>query len=168
MEVKVSKKIDSFLREYKLNIAKKINELKLNEHPQINELITYIYEYENLIISNEDVTRKKRIKNTVPQFERCTAKRSNGEQCTRRKKDDECFCGTHIKGTPHGIINQETSENEQYKKVSVWIQEISGISYYIDNNYNVYNMEDIIQSKMNPRVIYKWKKSDDDDYEIIQ
>tara|TARA_B100000886_G_C20383226_1_gene474854 strand:- start:166 stop:672 length:507 start_codon:yes stop_codon:yes gene_type:complete len=168
MEVKVSKKIDSFLREYKLNIAKKINELKLNEHPQINELITYIYEYENLIISNEDVTRKKRIKNTVPQFERCTAKRSNGEQCTRRRKDDECFCGTHIKGTPHGIINQETSENEQYKKVSVWIQEISGISYYIDNNYNVYNMEDIIQSKMNPRVIYKWKKSDDDDYEIIQ
>ena len=168
MEVKVSKKIDSFLREYKLNIAKKINELKLNEHPQINELITYIYEYENLIISNEDVTRKKRIKNTVPQFERCTAKRSNGEQCTRRRKDDECFCGTHIKGTPHGIINQETSENEQYKKVSVWIQEISGISYYIDNNYNVYNMEDIIQSKMNPRVIYKWKKSDDNDYEIIQ
>ncbi len=168
METKVCKKIDSYLREYKLNIAKKINELGLNEHKNINELITYIYEYENLIISNEDVTRKKRIKNTVPQFERCTAKRSNGEQCTRRRKDDECFCGTHIKGTPHGIINQDTSGSEQYKKVNVWIQEISGISYYIDNNYNVYNMEDIIQNKMNPRVIYKWKKSNEDDYEIIQ
>jgi len=167
MDVKVSKKIDSYLREFKLNIAKKINELELASAPNIDKFVNYVYEYENLVISTDDVTRKKRVKNTVPQFERCNAKRSSGEQCTRRRKDDEEYCGTHIKGTPHGVLCKESNTVDNYKKVSVWIQEISGISYYIDNNYNVYNMEDIIKNKMNPRVIFKWKM-EDDKYIIIQ
>ena len=167
MDVKVSKKIDSYLREFKLNIAKKINELGLAEAPNINTFINYIYEYENLVISTEDVTRKKRVKNTVPQFERCNAKRCSGEQCTRRRKDNEEYCGTHIKGTPHGVFLTDSSSAENYKKISVWIQEISGISYYIDNSNNVYNMEDIIKNKMNPRVIFKWMM-EDNKYFIIQ
>ena len=40
----------------------------------------------------------------VPSSEKCQAKRSNGIQCTRRKKQDSCYCGTHIKGTPHGTV----------------------------------------------------------------
>lgn len=167
MEVKVSKKIDTYLSKFKLDIAKQINELQLTEQKNINELMTFIWDYQNLVISTEDVTRKKRVKNTVPQFERCTAKRCSGEQCTRRRKDNEEFCGTHIKGTPHGVITKNSNEDNNYKKVSVWIQEISGISYYIDNMHNVYNMEDIIQNKMNPRVIFKWKM-EDDEYVIIQ
>lgn len=167
MESKITKKIDIYLREYKHNIAKKINELNLTDQPNINELMDYIYNYNNLVISTEDITRKKRIKNTVPQYERCVAIRSNGEQCTRRRKDDACYCGTHIKGTPHGIITSDNSNSDNYKKVNVWIQEISGISYYIDDNYNVYNMEDIIQNQMNPRIIFKWKL-ENDEYVIIK
>jgi len=167
MEVKVSKKIDVYLSKFKLDIAKHINELQLTEQHNINELMTFIWDYQNLVISTEDITRKKRVKNTVPHFERCSAKRCSGEQCTRRRKDDEAFCGTHIKGTPHGVIEKNSDEDNDYKKISVWIQEISGISYYIDNMYNVYNMEDIIQNKMNPRVIFKWKM-EDDEYIIIQ
>lgn len=167
MEVKVSKKIDTYLSKFKLDIAKQINELQLTEQHNINELMTFIWDYQNLVISTEDITRKKRVKNTVPQFERCTAKRCSGEQCTRRRKDNDEFCGTHIKGTPHGVIVKNSNEDTSYKKVSVWIQEISGISYYIDNMYNVYNMEDIIQNKMNPRVIFKWKM-ENDEYIIIQ
>lgn len=168
MESKINKRFDTYLRDYKQNIAKKINELQLTEQPHIKELMDYIYTYQNLIITTEDITRKKRIKNTVPHYERCVAKRSNGEQCTRRRKDNECYCGTHIKGTPHGVINQDASSPDNYKKVNVWIQEIAGISYYIDDNQNVYNMEDIIQSKMNPRVVFKWKKDDSGDYIICE
>jgi hypothetical protein len=167
MEVKVSKKIETYLSKFKLDIAKQINDLKLTEADNINDLMTFIWDYPRLTISTEDITRKKRVKNTVPQFERCTAKRCSGEQCTRRRKDNEEFCGTHIKGTPHGVITKDSDEDNNYKKVSVWIQEISGISYYIDNMHNVYNMEDIIQNKMNPRVIFKWKM-EDDEYVIIQ
>jgi hypothetical protein len=162
MDVKINKKVDAYLREYKINIAKKINALKLNQDENIKDLMDYIYNYEMLVISNEDVTRKKRIKNTVPQYERCVAKRSTGEQCTRRRKDDHLYCGTHIKGTPHGIISDTSEEHETVKKVNVWIQEIAGISYYIDDNKNVYNMEDIMQNKINPRVEFKWKLENDE------
>lgn len=166
MDVKITKKIDIYLREYKLNIAKKINFLDLNNNDKVKELLDYIYNYENLVICNDDIVRKKRIKNTVPQFERCVAKRSTGEQCTRRRKDDHMYCGTHVKGTPHGVISECTACHENVQKVNVWVQEIAGISYYIDDNNNVYNMEDIIQNKLNPRVVYKWQKVDDV-YEII-
>tara|TARA_B100000424_G_scaffold270662_2_gene270667 strand:- start:94 stop:600 length:507 start_codon:yes stop_codon:yes gene_type:complete len=168
MESKINKRFDTYLRDYKQNIAKKINELQLTEQPHIKELMDYIYTYQNLIITTEDITRKKRIKNTVPHYERCVAKRSNGEQCTRRRKDNECYCGTHIKGTPHGVINQDSSSQDNYKKVNVWIEEIAGISYYIDDNQNVYNMEDIIQNKMNPRVVFKWKQDESGQYIICE
>ena len=52
-----------------------------------------------LIIKHFDIKNKK-----VPSSEKCNAKRANGTQCTRRKKQDSCYCGTHIKGTPHGTI----------------------------------------------------------------
>jgi hypothetical protein len=39
--------------------------------------------------------------------------------------------------------------------VEVWIQEIKGIVYYVDANKNVYDPEDILANKINPRVIMK-------------
>ena len=49
-------------------------------------------------------TERRRRKIVIESNERCCALRSNGSRCTRRKKDgNEKFCGTHIKGTPHGI-----------------------------------------------------------------
>ena len=41
------------------------------------------------------------------------------------------------------------------KKVEVWIQEIQGIVYYVDANKNVYDPEDILANKVNPKVIMK-------------
>ena len=65
--------------------------------------------------NKEDFIKRKRIKNIVPNYERCIAKRANGEQCTRRNKNGEQFCGTHIKGTPHGIIDiNNTSKSFLY------------------------------------------------------
>ena len=51
-----------------------------------------------LIVKKFDM-RKKR----VPSSERCCGLSANGQQCTRRKKEgQDKYCGTHIKGTPHG------------------------------------------------------------------
>ena len=47
----------------------------------------------------------------------------------------------------------------------VFAEEIKGIVYYIDNNYNVYNTEDILSEKINPRIIAKYVK-DDNKYTI--
>ena len=35
---------------------------------------------------------------------------------------------------------------------------LMGIIYYIDNNNNVYDPQDILDNKINPIVIAKWKK----------
>jgi hypothetical protein len=38
----------------------------------------------------------------------------------------------------------------------VWAQDIRGIIYYLDINANVYQPEDIISNKINPRIIAKY------------
>ena len=108
---------------------------------------------------------EKRIKNVVPLNERCMALRANSEQCTRRKKNGHEYCGTHIKGKPHGILNEKPKNNE-YNKVSVWQEEIQGIIYYIDNNNNVYNAQDIVEDKISPPVIAKWLRNQNGDITI--
>lgn len=99
--------------------------------------------------------KRKRNKHQIPLNERCLAKKSGGEQCTRRKKNDSHFCGTHIKGTPHG---QTTDVVNNLKKVNVFAEDIDGIIYYIDDNGNVYNSEDIYNSLDDPRIISKYIK----------
>jgi hypothetical protein len=101
--------------------------------------------------------KRKRNKHQIPLNERCLAKKSGGEQCTRRKKDVSKFCGTHIKGTPHG---QTTDVSNNLKKVNVFAEDIDGIIYYIDDNENVYNSEDVFKKTDNPRVILKYKKDE--------
>jgi hypothetical protein len=64
-----------------------------------------------------------------------------------------------MKGTPHGIIDDEEGNKEEIQKVEVWAQDIMGIIYYIDNAENVYQAEDIISNKQNPKVIAKYVKT---------
>jgi hypothetical protein len=41
----------------------------------------------------------------------------------------------------------------------VWAQDIQGIVYYIDKNFNVYQAEDIVSNKVNPNIIAKYIKT---------
>jgi hypothetical protein len=102
-------------------------------------------------------------------YERCSAKRANGEQCTRRKKDGETYCGTHIKGTPHSIMDEVACEIPTTKnvKVDIWAQDIKGIIYYIDKSGNVYDTEDIMKIDKYPkRVIAKYNQDEAGKYSI--
>ena len=46
-----------------------------------------------------------RVWKIIPPNERCCGIKANGQQCTRRKKEgQDKYCGTHIKGTPHGTL----------------------------------------------------------------
>ena len=42
-----------------------------------------------------------------------------------------------------------------------WAQEIKGIIYYIDEEGNVYDTDDILGQTVNPRVIAKYVKTGD-------
>jgi len=41
----------------------------------------------------------------------------------------------------------------------VWAQDIKGIIYHLDKNGNVYQQEDVIANKMNPKIIAKYVKT---------
>ena len=157
MEKRVNKKIEIHYREFKDNIRNKVSSLDFNDTTKTNELLEYIYDYEKLQLLKDDFIKRKRVKNSIPSLNRCSAKRCNGEQCTRRRKDKSEFCGTHIKGTPHGlIIFDETGGNSIIQKLEVFIVNISGIVYYIDHHGNVYKTEDILEDKQNPAIIAKY------------
>ena len=161
MERRLNKKVEAYITQFKDNLKEKAIQMGVMNNDEVNKLLHYIYDYDRLSFNKEDFMKRKRVKNFVPIFDRCCAKRATSEQCTRRKKDGCEYCGTHMKGTPHGImdINNETKNNTQ--KIEVWAQDIQGIIYYIDKFNNVYQAEDIVVNKVNPKIIAKYTKSGD-------
>ena len=150
---------------------------KNNTALMTGEFMQFVFDHIGVKVAEEDFKKRKRIKNSVPQFELCIAKRANGDQCTRRRKINEDnkeehiqFCGTHVKGTPHGVVATENDNPliTSNKKVEVWVKDIKGINYYIDAQNNVYKPEDILTNKVNPAVIAKWVKVTEDIYAIPQ
>tara|TARA_B100000925_G_scaffold100949_1_gene73995 strand:- start:460 stop:1053 length:594 start_codon:yes stop_codon:yes gene_type:complete len=185
MERKINKKIDEAFTNYKQEIKTGIVgaitaiNCKIDETPgllmssvkqtvqtELMNLLQELYDQPILKLDKTDFQKRKRVKNVVPLHDRCVACRASGEQCTRRRKGDSEYCGTHIKGTPHGIISKEKQDSEPkctVKKVSVWAQDIKGIIYYIDDTNNVYETNAILQGTDNPKIIAKYEKSLDDE-----
>jgi len=160
MERRINKRLDGYISSFKDGIRDKANKLGI-QNETLNELLKYIYDYERLTLVKDDFMKRKRVKNSVPFCDRCGAKRANGEQCTRRKKEEDEFCGTHMKGTPHGIVDNQVDNKPVTQKVEVWAQDIQGIVYYIDKSMNVYQAEDIVSNKLNPKIIAKYVKNGD-------
>ena len=160
MEKRLSNKCNNYIKDFKYDVKKFIDENNINlEKNDYQNLIQYIFDYDTICITKEDFTKRKRVKNVVPFHERCCALRANGQQCTRRKKQSEQFCGTHIKGIPHGKISNDNKEIKTITKREIWAQDIGGIIYYIDNENNVYDHNDIINNIMDPKVIAKYEKT---------
>jgi hypothetical protein len=161
MEKRLNKKTESYIGEFKDNIRLKASQMGLIKNEQVNQLLQYIYDYERLSFGKEDFQKRKRVKNFVPIYDRCCAKRATCEQCTRRRKDGSEYCGTHLKGTPHGIIDLQNESKTNTQKIEVWAQDIQGIIYYIDKFNNVYETSDIIKNILNPKIIAKYVKNND-------
>lgn len=161
MERRLNKKAEIYITSFKDSIRDKVTQMGMTKNETVNQLLQYIYDYDRLSFNKEDFQKRKRVKNFVPVFDRCCAKRASNEQCTRRKKDGCEYCGTHLKGTPHGIIDAQNETKNTIQKIEVYAQDIQGIIYYIDKNNNVYQAEDIICNKVNPQIIAKYLKERD-------
>jgi hypothetical protein len=170
MERRIAKKVETHQVAFKTAIKAWMEESHIKvvtgDDDKTSEFLQYVFDYDGLVLSKEDFQKRKRVKNVVPHFERCGAKRANGEQCTRRKKNDSCFCGTHVKGIPHGIICASPDGSKPVTKIEVWVQEIMGIHHYIDADNNVYKHEDIISNRPNPQIIAKCEISEDGTHRI--
>lgn len=162
MERRLNKKVETYITTFKDNIREKVTQLGLTTDVKSNQLLQYIYDYDRLSFNKEDFQKRKRVKNFVPIYDRCCAKRANDEQCTRRRKEGSEYCGTHMKGTPHGIFDVQNDANKiNTQKVEVWAQDIQGIVYYIDKSNNVYDTSDIIKNQVNPKIIAKYVKTEE-------
>jgi hypothetical protein len=158
MENRVAAKVNEYQTQFKLDIKKWVDALEGSEMelPVKSSLLKYIFDYEALKLESVDFARRTRIKSHVEHYLRCSALKAGGEQCTRRKKNDSCYCGTHDKSRPHGAIEKGDVVENKLTKINVWPQEIKGILYYIDNNNNIYKTEDIVSNKINPRVVAEY------------
>ena len=116
MEKRIKNKLDKQQINFKSDIQKWIdtNKLFTDDNAQ-SEFLKYIFDYDSICLTSEDFQKRKRIKNIVPQCDRCLACRADGEQCTRRQQPNDKYCGTHKKGTPNGImnVNNTTPDNKQ-------------------------------------------------------
>ena len=155
MENRLNKILENYITQFKDNIKTKAIDLNFSEKSKVNEILEYVYDYNRLTFTKEDFVKRKRIKNTIPTTNRCNAKRSNGQQCTRRRKKECEFCGTHSKGTPHGLISSNDPIENRNEKIEVVAEDIKGIIYYVDKYNNVYKTEDILAGKENPAIIAK-------------
>jgi len=161
MERRLNKKVETYFGEFKDGVREKATELGLSTNQEVNTLLQFILDYDRLVLQKDDFQKRKRVKNLVPFFDRCCAKRATSEQCTRRKKEGSEFCGTHMKGTPHGILDEQEDAKPSTQKVEVWAQDIQGIIYYIDKFGNVYEAEEVVQNSPNPSKIAKYVKTGD-------
>tara|TARA_X000000368_G_scaffold75573_1_gene55983 strand:- start:3385 stop:3900 length:516 start_codon:yes stop_codon:yes gene_type:complete len=162
MERRLTKKITDYNNDVKIKLTEMITTVRqdLNNNDTkdctiVDDLLRYVNGLKPIEITKEDLMKRKRIKNNVALSDRCCACRANGEQCSRRKKEDSNYCGTHIKGVPHGVVSVDTTE--VLKKKEVWGEDIGGIIHYVDSDNNVYKSEDIINNVTNPQVLCKYK-----------
>lgn len=168
MDKKINKKLDAYISGFKTNIRTKADELGITNNPDVSQLLTYIYEYDRLSFGKEDFMKRKRNKLGINACERCIAKRSNGEQCTRRKKKDSDFCGTHVKGIPHGICEKiDIPQTSTINRIEVSVQDINGIMHFVDSNQNVYQTEDVLMQIKNPKVIGRCVTNYDGECDVV-
>ena len=153
MERRLTKKCEDHLTDFKTSIKDWFQENNSNISGNM---------------TTSDFLKRKRLKTHVPQYERCCANRANNEQCTRRKQSGCEYCGTHQKGRPYGVVNNEKCETEKFDKIEIFIKEIRGINYYLDDKNNVYKAEDIISNKLDPDVIAHYLIMPDGSYTIPQ
>ncbi len=165
MEKRINDKTRTFMTKFKDDVRNKALDLHFDEgsSTKVNELLEFVIEYDRLCFEKDDFIKRKRVKNAIPTENRCVAKRANGEQCTRKRRDDCEFCGTHYKSTPHGSVNEtnipiETHDDSPHK-LEVVAEDIGGIVYYLDGFGNVYNTEDVLRGKDNPQIVAKYVKS---------
>lgn len=171
MEKHINKMISEYLYKMKQDI---INMIQTNEaNPEM-----YISTYPNLNLTSEDLISCKpiRVKNIVDPEHQCIAIKTTGTRCSRHKLDNFEYCGTHKKDencnnihnckyTPSiqskkKIVSSNTktslNQNHSKKQLKISLENVNGIMYYIDNNNNVYDTEDIYMASIQNETRYNF------------
>jgi hypothetical protein len=151
MDKRMNQQLEKYLVQFKDHIKDKLAELDFSEKSKVNDLLEYVYDYERLVFSKDDFTKRRRVQCSIPEDSRCIANKSCNERCTRRRKEGSEYCGTHYKYST-------TEGQDALKKMDVIAKEMEGIVYYVDDFQNIYRTEDILNEKENPHVVAKYEQ----------
>ena len=122
MEKLTNNQFDLYVIKFKDTIKNKIKISSFQENE--NELINFIDQYP---MYKDDLQKTKRIKIDIPIIDRCIGKRINGEQCTRRKRKECDYCGTHFNSIPYAIHSlrhflQISSFNSYFNSLIIFLR----------------------------------------------
>ena len=109
MERRITKKVEEHQHNFKNAIKQYLEDNECHVKSEDNDtnsssFLKFVFDFENFNLSKDDFKKRKRVKNQVPQFERCAAKRANCEQCTRRKKMTAISAEHMIKALLMGLL----------------------------------------------------------------
>lgn len=149
MKLQASSQI--LFRTFQNGLENKLKSLYVEEGT-IREIMAYISIQDLCLLDNKNVIKSRRVKKEISVNEQCNATRMDGQRCTRRKKQDGHFCGTHINCPAPTEFNSVDNVPSITDKV-VFAIDIQGIIYYIDENLNVYNTEDVLNDVVDPVII---------------
>ena len=104
-----------------------------------------IAKYVNNNMLNNLSIKKKKKKNKLDPGVLCMARKQDGNQCTRRRKDVNEYCGKHIKNRRFGRIDEHTNSIEKLAEndnfIMTWVEYFDGDEYLVDANNVVYSRD---------------------------
>ena len=146
MDTDINNQVAKFLCEFKNDIKFKVLSLSLSQSDKL-ALVEYIFDYPRFQVNLSKYEKKKREPKKIPPTnERCTAKRSNGEQCSRRKKKHYEFCGTHLN-------HSETPSQPSLIEKELVATNVNGILHYVGEKGLVFAPEDVLKGTVNPKLV---------------
>ena len=166
MNTKLKLKCEGYIADFKTALLSRATELGVDQKI-IDQLESYSADYPALAVMPSDLQKVKRCRPNIPKSERCSALRANLEQCTRRRKKEGRYCGTHNKGTPHGTTHTASDVKQQFE-IQVWAEDMGGIIHFLDKDGNVYDPQDIHLGVINPRVIANYTKLENGTYALSE
>ena len=72
MDKRLNKKIETYIVKFKDDVRDKIKDQGLSD-THAHEIIQFVYDYERLTLSKDDFSKRKRVKNSIPGTNRCSA-----------------------------------------------------------------------------------------------
>jgi hypothetical protein len=103
----INGQIVDFVKEYvKQKVSEVLSAVASDENLPRDKLMAYVRDIQfDDILSTLNSVKKPRKR--VESRERCRAKTCKGDRCTRKRKDDMEYCGSHESSRPYGVVEDE-------------------------------------------------------------
>lgn len=108
----INEQIVEFTKEYvKKKVSEVLTEISADENLPRDKLMMYVRKIKFEDISST-INAAKRPRKKVESKERCRAKTSKGDRCTRKRKELLVFCGSHESSRPYGEVAESDDETD--------------------------------------------------------